>query len=73
MTIAVPMSGMNVTIETVYELTGDNDWQGPNWGAPDSEPTAQCPYQLIPRDTGIWLSLDMQYGIVHYCCGTTTC
>jgi hypothetical protein len=56
------MSGMSVKLETDYGTGGVYD--GAYWGGPSSAPTAECPYQLLPRDTGIWLYMNMSAGMV---------
>ena len=62
----VPMAGMNVTIEVIWHYSGPI-YLAPMWSVNTSDwssgPTAQCPYMLLPRSSGIWVLLNMEYGM----------
>lgn len=55
------MGGINVQIGTDWGFNGSAPWDGPKWGTD----TTACPRLLIPRNSGIWVWFDMEFG--EYC------
>jgi hypothetical protein len=54
---------MTVTIDLPYtDSNSPNGTYAPFYSGPNNTPTTQCPYKLIPRDTGILLYVNVSYG-----------